>query len=99
MACSRSARTYEIIDPADVGVGGSSIVLTARSGRHALKHRLEQLGFELDDDEFEPVYEAFLELADKKKEVFDEDLEALVSESERTLHEVYHLEAAPRDLW
>jgi 2-isopropylmalate synthase len=85
--------TYEIIDPADVGVGGSSIVLTARSGRHALKHRLEQLGFDLGDDEFEPVYEAFLVLADKKKEVYDEDLEALVSESERTLHEVYHLEA------
>jgi 2-isopropylmalate synthase len=85
--------TYEIIDPADVGVGGSSIVLTARSGRHALRHRLEQLGYEMGDEEFEPVYEAFLELADKKKEVFDEDLEALVSESERTLHEVYHLEA------
>ena len=84
--------TYEIIDPADVGAGGSEIVLTARSGRHALQHRLEELGYELPDEEFERVYEAFLELADKKKEVYDEDLEALVGESERTLNEVYHLE-------
>jgi len=84
--------TYEIIDPADVGAGGSSIVLTARSGRHALRHRLEELGYSIPDDEFERVHEAFLLLADKKKEVFDEDLEALVGESERTLNEVYHLE-------
>ena len=84
--------TYEIIDPVDVGAGGSAIVLTARSGRHALKHRLEELGYSLPDDEFERVHTAFLELADKKKEVFDEDLEALVGESERTVNEVYHLE-------
>ena len=83
--------TYEIIDPVDVGVGGSAIVLTARSGRHALRHRLEALGLELPDDEFERVYAAFLELADKKKEVYDEDLEALVGESERTVNEVFHL--------
>jgi 2-isopropylmalate synthase len=83
--------TYEIIDPAEVGVGGSSILLTARSGRHALRHRLEELGYSLADEEFQPVYDAFLELADKKKEVYDEDLEALVGEQERTLREVYHL--------
>lgn len=85
--------TYEIIDPADVGVGGSSIVLTARSGRHALQHRLTELGFEFAPEEFEPIYAAFLELADKKKEVYDEDLEALVGETERTINDVYHLEA------
>lgn len=84
--------TYEIIDPADVGVGGSSIILSARSGRHALRHRLEELGFQMPDTEFERIYEAFLGLADKKKEVYDEDLEALVSETERTLDETYHLE-------
>jgi len=83
--------TYEIIDPVDVGAGGSSIVLTARSGRHALRHRLEELGYTIPDDEFERVHEAFLALADKKKEVYDEDLEALVGESERTVNEVYHL--------
>jgi 2-isopropylmalate synthase len=84
--------TYEIIDPADVGVGGSSIVLTARSGRHALKHRLGELDLVLSDAEFDQVYQAFLLLADKKKEVFDEDLEALVSDSGRVAEEVYHLE-------
>ena len=84
--------TYEIIDPVDVGAGGSSIVLTARSGRHALRHRLEELGYVIPDGEFERVHEAFLALADKKKEVYDEDLEALVGESERTINEVYHLE-------
>ncbi len=84
--------TYEIIDPADVGVGGSSIVLTARSGRHALRHRLEELGIEPAEADFEDVYAAFLDLADRKKEVYDEDLEALVSDRERTLEEVYHLE-------
>ncbi len=85
--------TYEIIDPAEVGAGGSAIVLSARSGRHALRHRLEELGFEMPDEEFERVYEAFLLLADKKKDVYDEDLEALVGESERTLNDVYHLES------
>ncbi len=84
--------TYEIIDPADVGVGGSSIVLTARSGRHALRHRVTELGIALTDAEFDQVYTQFLALADKKKEVFDEDLEALVSDSERAAEEVYHLE-------
>ena len=84
--------TYEIIDPVDVGAGGSAIVLTARSGRHALKHRLEELGYTLPEEEFERVHAAFLSLADKKKEIFDEDLEALVGETERTLHEIYHLE-------
>jgi 2-isopropylmalate synthase len=84
--------TYEIIDPADVGVGGSAIVLTARSGRHALKHRLAELGYEPASDEFDKAYEAFLELADRKKEVYDEDLEALMSDRERTHEELYHLE-------
>jgi 2-isopropylmalate synthase len=84
--------TYEIIDPADVGVGGSSIVLSARSGRHALKHRLGELDIKISDAEFDQVYQQFLALADKKKEVFDEDLEALVSDSERSAEEVFHLE-------
>lgn len=83
--------TYEIIDPVDVGAGGSSIVLTARSGRHALRHRLEELGYDLPADEFERIHSAFLDLADRKKEVYNEDLEALVGETERMLNEVYHL--------
>ncbi|MDZ4169151.1 MAG: 2-isopropylmalate synthase [Coriobacteriia bacterium] len=84
--------TYEIMDPADVGAGGSAIVLTARSGRHALRHRIEALGLTVSDEEFERVHEQFLALADKKKEVYDEDLEVLVGETERAVNEVYHLE-------
>jgi 2-isopropylmalate synthase len=83
--------TYEIIDPADVGAGGTSIVLTARSGRHALKHRIAELGSELPDSEFEKVYEAFLVLADKKKEVFDEDIEALITDKVKHVTEIYTL--------
>jgi len=83
--------TYEIIDPAEVGVAGSSIVLTARSGRHALAHRIGELGYAPSETEFEGLYAAFLDLADRKKEVFDEDLEALVSDRERAHEEVYHL--------
>lgn len=83
--------TYEIIDPADVGAGGSSIVLTARSGRHALRHRISELGSELPAAEFEKVYAAFLNLADKKKEVFDEDIEALISDKVKHTAEIYVL--------
>ena len=61
--------TYEIIDPAEVGAGQSQIVLTARSGHAALKHRLEELGYELDKEHLDRMYDAFLDLADKKKEV------------------------------
>jgi len=85
--------TYEIIDPVEVGAGGSSIVLTARSGRHALRHRIGELGSELPDAEFEKVYEAFLSLADKKKEVYDEDIEALISDKVKHITEVYVLKS------
>jgi 2-isopropylmalate synthase len=74
----KNRENYEIIDPADVGVKESSIVLTARSGRAALKHRLEVLGYALESTELEEVYQKFLNLADKKKDVGDEDLEVLV---------------------
>lgn len=85
--------TYEIIDPAEVGVGGSAIVLTARSGRAALRHRLEALDFHLGGEEFERIHRAFLDLADKKKEVYDEDLESLVAEDDRTVSALYRLAA------
>jgi 2-isopropylmalate synthase len=85
--------TYEIIDPADVGAGESQIVLTARSGHAALKHRLEELGYEFDDKKLDELYEAFLNIADKKKEVYDEDLESLVNESGRSADALFTLEA------
>ena len=85
--------TYEIIDPADVGAGGSSIILTARSGRAALHERLAALGHEYEGEALDRIYEAFLEVADKKKEVYDEDLEALVGEHNRTCEARYTLKS------
>ncbi len=77
--------TYEIIDPAEVGAGQSSIVLSARSGRAALRHRLEILGYHIEGEAFEDLHTAFLDLADKKKEVYDEDLESLVNARDREI--------------
>jgi 2-isopropylmalate synthase len=70
--------TYEIIDPALVGAEKSEIILTARSGRAGLKHRLAELGFNFTDERFENIYEAFLKVADTKKEVTEDDLRDLV---------------------
>ncbi len=85
--------TYEIINPRDVGAPDSSIILSARSGRHGLRHRLEELGYELGDEEFERVYGRFLEVADKKKTVDTRDLEAIVAdEVGMFFQETYHLE-------
>jgi 2-isopropylmalate synthase len=75
----KHAENYEIINPADVGVPSSSIVLTARSGRAALKHRAELLGYSVQGDDLNTLYENFLTVADQKKEVNDEDLLVLVS--------------------
>jgi 2-isopropylmalate synthase len=75
----KHAENYEIINPIDVGVGTSSIVLTARSGRHALKHRLEILGYKLENGELDSVYESFLAVADEKKEIGDEDLVTILT--------------------
>lgn len=85
--------TYEIMDPADVGAGGSQIILSARSGHAALRHRYEELGYAFTDAEFEPVYEAFLEVADKKKEVYDGDLESIVNERNRADEAIWTLDA------
>ena len=68
----------EIIDPEIVGVPRNKIILSARSGRHALKHRLEELGYGLENGSLEALYGRFLQLADQKREVFDEDLHALM---------------------
>ncbi len=75
----KHAENYEIINPAEVGVSGSAIVLTARSGRAALKHRLETLGYNVEGTDLDTLYENFLILADEKKEITDQDLEMLVS--------------------
>jgi 2-isopropylmalate synthase len=74
----KKRETYEIMNPKDVGISESSIVLTARSGRAALKHRLELLGVKLGKSELDEAYAKFLVLADKKKEINDDDLLVLV---------------------
>ena len=74
----KNVQTYEIINPKDVGLDDNSIVLTARSGRAALKYRLHVNGIEVDDEsKLDNLYKKFLELADKKKEVSDADILAL----------------------
>ena len=73
--------TYEIMDPSEIGIpSGSSIVLTKVSGTHGVRSRLGELGIEPTDEEFERIFEAFKEVADRKKEVDDRDLTAIVSE-------------------
>jgi 2-isopropylmalate synthase len=79
----KNRENYEIIDPTDVGINESSIVLTARSGRAALKHRLEVLGFELNKEQLDEVYPKFLDLADKKKDIRDDDVALLVDGADR----------------
>jgi 2-isopropylmalate synthase len=78
----RHASTYEIMRPQDVGLSRTSLVLGKHSGRHAFRERVKELGFELDDLEFNRVFEEFKALADKKKELFDGDIEALVMRAE-----------------
>ena len=89
----KARTTYEIIDPADVGAAGSEIILSARSGHAALRHRLSELGYTFEDAEFEEIYNRFLEIADQKKEVYDEDLESMVQERAREVTAVYTLNA------
>jgi len=76
--------TYEIMRPEDVGLARSSLVLGKHSGRHAFRDRVKTLGFELDELEFNRVFEEFKALADKKKELFDGDIEALVLRAENS---------------
>ncbi|MFZ9708818.1 MAG: 2-isopropylmalate synthase [Steroidobacteraceae bacterium] len=78
----KHASTYEIMRPQDVGLSRSSLVLGKHSGRHALRERIRELGFELGDTEFERVFNDFKALADKKKELFDGDIESLVLRAE-----------------
>jgi len=70
--------TYEIIDPTMVGAAKSEIILTARSGRHGIKHRLAELGFSFPEERFERIYEEFLVMADQKSEVTSDDLRVLI---------------------
>lgn len=84
--------TFEIMDPKSVGVPASSLVLGKTSGRHAFRERLAELGYSLSEQDFNRAFAAFKELADKKKDVTDKDIESIVAEEQRTVSEFYHLD-------
>ncbi len=84
----KNVQTYEIIDPKEVGIDDNSIVLTARSGRAALKHRLSVLGVELEQDKLDKVYADFLKLADRKKDVHDDDILVLAGADRSRNHRI-----------
>ena len=84
--------TFEIMDPKTVGVPSSSLVLGKTSGRHAFRERLAELGYSLSEEDFVRAFVAFKELADKKKEVTDKDIESLIAQQQRTVSETYHLD-------
>jgi len=84
--------TYEIMDPKTVGIPSSSLVLGKLSGRHAFKEHLAELGYSLSKADLDRAFNAFKELADKKKGVTDRDIESLIAEEQRTVSEVYHID-------
>ncbi len=83
--------TYEIIDPRDIGLSSGKLVLGKHSGRHALKARLEEMGYRLSESELDNVFASFKSLADKKKEIYPEDIEALVAEKLLRIPDRYRL--------
>ncbi|MDO8683839.1 MAG: 2-isopropylmalate synthase [Armatimonadota bacterium] len=85
-------RTYEIMDAQAIGLSESQLVLGKHSGRHAFEARLRELGIQLTKDDLDKAFTRFKEVADKKKEVFDEDLEAIVADEVHSIPEAYHLE-------
>jgi 2-isopropylmalate synthase len=87
----RERMTYEIMTPESVGVAQSAIVLGKHSGRHAFKARLKELGYELSEDDIEKAFERFKKLADQKKEIFDEDLDAIVGDEVLRIPDKYKL--------
>jgi len=84
-------QTYEIMRPEDVGLSESVLTLGRRSGRHGLRQRLEELGYKVTDDQIDAIYERFLVIADKKKQVYDEDLQMIMHEATAQVPEVWEL--------
>jgi 2-isopropylmalate synthase len=83
--------TYEIIRPESIGLHSAKLVLGKHSGRHAFKTRLNELGYDLTSDELNSAFEQFKRIADQKKDIFDEDIEALIAEEVTKIPEVYSL--------
>jgi 2-isopropylmalate synthase len=84
--------TYEIMTPETIGLGGSRMVLGRHTGRHGFASRCEHLGFKLTDAELELAYQKFLEIADRKKEVFDEDVAAIINDEIHIAEQLYELQ-------
>ncbi len=87
----KEPRTYEIMRAEDIGLEKSEIVLGKHSGRHAFRSRLKELGYELDEEALEKAFVRFKTLGDKKKEIFDEDLEVIVENEVARIPEIYRL--------
>ncbi|MBF0188938.1 MAG: 2-isopropylmalate synthase, partial [Magnetococcales bacterium] len=87
----KKATTYEIMTPESVGLNTNRMVLGKHSGRHAFKDHLSTLGYELDDEQLHRTFVRFKALADKKGEIFDEDLEVLVEDEVVRMDDRYHL--------
>jgi 2-isopropylmalate synthase len=85
--------TYEIIDPREVGVPSSRLVIGKHSGRHALRRKLQELGYHVDDQEVDQLMQRVKDLADRKKAVYDADIEALVTEHFDRVEQTYELQA------
>lgn len=85
--------TFGIMTPQSIGIPGHELVLTARSGKHAIAHRLEYLGFKVKETEMADIYAKFLTIADKKKEIFDEDLTAMMEGEGKKGKEMFSLES------
>ena len=89
----KNKQTYEILTPESVGIPKSSLVLGKHSGRHALNERYKALGYELSKQELETAYQSFTKLADKKKEIYDADLIAIVQDEISEIPEIYEFES------
>ena len=93
----KAQNTYEIMTPESVGINKNNLNLTSRSGRHVIKHRLTELGYQDNDYDLDTIYAAFVKLADKKGQVFDYDLEALLffdqQKQEQAQYELLYLQA------
>jgi 2-isopropylmalate synthase len=93
-AILKNETTFGIMTPQSIGIPGHELVLTSRSGRHALSHRLADLGYKVNETEMtNMIYPKFLEIADKKKEVFDDDLTTMMDGQGKKGKDAYHLES------
>ena len=94
----KAAITYEIMTPQSIGRPSNELVLGKHSGRHAFRERLRELGFELEGEAFESAFQRFKDLADKKKTIYNEDLEAIVADAVVQTDERFALEDLTRAL-